>query len=83
MSYILSKPQMNNSIAFVREIIMALGNTTFPHEGMDEYHSYQYAYPNDIRGFLKSLIDSTMRDDEILDELYFYIQDQEFNHVGF
>lgn len=74
---------MNNSIAFVREIIMALGNTTFPHEGMDEYHSYQYAYPNDIRVFLKSLIDSTMRDDEILDELYFYIQDQEFNHVGF
>ena len=58
---------MNNSIAFAHEIIMALGNTTFPHEGMDEYHSYQYAYPNDVRVFLKSLIDSTMRDDEILD----------------
>ncbi|WP_440993205.1 hypothetical protein [Cysteiniphilum litorale] len=73
---------MQKAIDFTRSIISNLGNQVFPHKVAHDWApDYPYQQHNkSIRYFMQELLATNMTDEEICDELYFFINDYDWYH---
>ncbi|WP_192484813.1 MULTISPECIES: M20/M25/M40 family metallo-hydrolase [Cysteiniphilum] len=70
---------MQKAIDFTHSIINTLGNEIFPHKAIREWESDYHHKPNkNIRCFMQELLATNMTDEEIYDELYFFMNDYDW-----
>ena len=70
---------MQKAIDFTQSIINTLGNEIFPHKAIREWeYGYQHKPNKNIRSFMQALLATNMTDEEICDELCFFINDYDW-----